>query len=159
MNSLANRNPRAAGVKLPPPLIYAAAIGVGFGLQKIEPLGAWNAPPLRWAGWCLLALSFVLAMSAFREFIRARTTVHPNHQVSRIIKRGPFRFTRNPLYLALALVQGGVGLVLSNGWVLLMLIPAVATITIYVIFREEAYLERAFGEEYFEYKRRVRRWF
>ena len=147
-----------AGVKFPPPLIYATAIVLGIGLERLWSLNMQAINFLHPVGIGLIGLSFLLAASGFREFARAQTAIRPDRPTSAIMSTGPYRFTRNPLYLALALLQVGIGLVLGNGWVVILVVPVLFIITFYVIHREEAYLERKFGAEYLAYKSSVRRW-
>ncbi len=75
-----------------------------------------------------------------------------------IITGGPYAYTRNPLYVALALFHGAVAIAAGNVWALLLLAPALLVVRYFVIAREERYLEAKFGEEYLRYKARVRRW-
>ena len=71
---------------------------------------------------------------------------------------GPYRFSRNPIYLAFSLFQTGIALGVANAWTLITLLPAISVMSLVVIPREERYLEAHFGEEYASYKARVRRW-
>ena len=147
-----------AHVHVPPPVVHGLGILLGVGAAGLLPL---RLPPSGWltaTGALLLAVAGILAGWGFREFQRSRNPVPPNRPVRALMTRGPFRFSRNPLYLALALLHGGMGLVLANGWVLLSLIPALLIVRYYVIAREEAYLRRRFGATYAAYAARVRRW-
>jgi protein-S-isoprenylcysteine O-methyltransferase Ste14 len=104
------------------------------------------------AGWV------VLAAMAIREFRGAGTTVMHTGQVSAFVTSGPFRFTRNPMYLGLALLQAGVAFVLGNVWVLLFVPLSIVVIDRVVIAGEERYLEAKYGADYAAYRTRVRRW-
>ena len=148
-----------AGVHVPPPLIHLAAIGIALGMSAWFPLAWPMSPLLALPGIVLLLLSFGIAATAFRHFTRHDNPVAPNRPVSGLMETGPFRYTRNPLYLALALLHAGIGLVSANAWILLALAPTLLIVRYYAIAREEAYLMRRFGEAYREYQRRVRRWF
>jgi protein-S-isoprenylcysteine O-methyltransferase Ste14 len=146
------------GVHIPPPLFYVAAIGSGALLRRYMPLAiGWGAPRVI-AAWVLVALSAWLFAWSFIWFARQKTTIIPNRPARALVLDGPFRFTRNPLYLAMALLTLGAGLWLNTWWVLLLLLPAVALVDRFVIAREEAYLRRRFGAEYDLYTARVRRW-
>ncbi len=93
-----------------------------------------------------------------RVLRRAGTTVRPDKPSEKLVTSGPFRFSRNPLYLALTLIYAGVAIAANSGWALLLLIPVILIMGRFVIGREEAYLARTFGEEYERYKGAVRRW-
>jgi protein-S-isoprenylcysteine O-methyltransferase Ste14 len=150
--------PDHAGVFLPPPLIYIVGIAAGYFLQRVWPLPLPPAGPARvlgWAcgaGWALFALPGVLAL------VRARTSILPIRASRVLVENGPYRFTRNPMYLGLALLQAGIGLLWGQPWVLVMVAPVVALIDLLVIVPEERYLDRRFGDEYRAYRKRVRRW-
>ncbi len=97
-------------------------------------------------------------VSGFRELRRHDTTIRPDQPSSTIVISGPYRLTRNPLYLSLATFYLGIGLWTNSLWVILLLVPLLFVMTRQVIAREEAYLERAFGDTYLNYKSQVRRW-
>ncbi len=147
-----------AGVKVPPPLLYAAGIGIGFLLQALLPLDSW--PWIVGVALALpcLGLGFALCAWAIGLFRRARTSLVPIVPSAVLVAQGPYRFTRNPMYLGLALMYAGVALWLQLSWGLLLL-PVVLILVFYlVILREERYLERRFGEAYRHYRTEVRRW-
>jgi protein-S-isoprenylcysteine O-methyltransferase Ste14 len=146
------------GVHIPPPFFYIAAIGGGALLRRYAPLTiGWDTPRLI-AAWAFVALFAVLMAWSFLWFARQRTTIIPNKPAKALVLDGPFRLTRNPLYLAMALLTVGVGLWLDTWWVLILLVPAVVLVDRVVIAREEAYLRRRFGAEYDAFSARVRRW-
>lgn len=147
-----------AGVLAPPPLIYASGIALGLLLNRLWPL-PWLPPTVnRPLGAALAVLGSVPAAWAFVEMTRARTNVDPHKPTTAIVASGPYRWTRNPIYLSFAAITAGVAVWANALWVLLAL-PAVLMIMVRgVIEREERYLERKFGDEYREYKSRVRRW-
>ncbi len=151
-----------AGVPFPPPLAFIGALGTGFALQYLVPIrilrNATGLDTLQWAGAGLLLAAIALAIHTFTCFYLARTSPFPERPTTSLIIRGPFRFTRNPLYLAMSLVHTGVALFANALWPLLFLVPAVLAIRFLVIAREEAYLLRRFGPEYEAYCRSVRRW-
>jgi len=110
-------------------------------------------------GVVLIILAPTLALSALVTMKKAGTNVHPAEPALMIVRGGPFRFTRNPMYLALCLVQVALGFFL-NDWITLLFVVPLALILHYgVILREETYLTEKFGEPYLELKRTVRRWF
>lgn len=155
-----DNKPDHPGVIAPPPLIYLGFLGLGFLLEWVLPVASHvAATPRYWLASALVAVGVAIALTAFREFRRAETNVLPHKPTTAIITGGPFAYTRNPLYLALALFHGAVAIAMGNAWALLLLAPALLVIHHGVIAREERYLEAKFGEDYLAYKGRVRRWF
>jgi protein-S-isoprenylcysteine O-methyltransferase Ste14 len=158
----ATTNPgESSGVRVLPPLIYLAGLAAGFLLHWAWPVPI--VPPaavlaIRAAGWILLGIWLFLSIWAIAIFRRAGTTPNPTRPTTALAFGGPYRFTRNPMYLSFALMQAGVALVTNALWPLVFLLPVLFVIRRYVIDREEQYLERKFGEGYLAYKRRVRRW-
>jgi protein-S-isoprenylcysteine O-methyltransferase Ste14 len=146
------------GVHIPPPLFYVAAIGSGALLRRYVPLTVGGGAARVIGAWLFVALFAGLFVWSFAWFARQKTTVIPNKPANALILDGPFRLTRNPLYLAMAFLTAGAGLWLNTWWVLILLLPAVALVDRFVIAREEAYLRRRFGAEYDVYTARVRRW-
>lgn len=147
-----------ARVHIPPPLIHGVGVVGGFGLSLWQPL---PTPPGFWLpllGFALMGLALSLVVTAFREFRRHHNPVRPTEPVETMMTGGPFRLTRNPLYLALALLHAGLALVTRNIWLVLTLLPVLLIIRYYVIAREEDYLRRRFGQHYRDYQARVRRW-
>lgn len=144
------------GVIAPPPLIYLGGLVAGFLLDRFLPVAALAGQPL--AGAALAVLGVILMALGIREFKRVKTEYLPYKPTTRIISSGPFRFTRNPLYLAMAFIYAGLAIGLGSIWALVLFIPVLATIRYGVIAREEQYLERKFGAEYLGYKNGVRRW-
>jgi protein-S-isoprenylcysteine O-methyltransferase Ste14 len=148
----------SAAVIAPPPVIYLAALGVGFGLDAVLPSASLPSAVSWTAGVALLVAGGVLARSFFRALVRAGTTVSPYRPNTALVTDGPYGRTRNPGYLGMALAYAGIALVADAPWVLVPLPVAIALIDRGVIAREERYLARKFGAPYVEYKRRVRRW-
>ena len=147
-----------ANVYFPPPLIHLSAILIAVGLAWRYPLALPTGALSIGLGVVLLAVSMLIARAAFRQFSRNHNPVAPNKPIGDLMDGGPFRFTRNPLYVALALLQAGIGLISGSAWILLTLPPALLVVRYYVIAREEAYLTRRFGQAYLDYQSRVRRW-
>ena len=144
------------GVIAPPPLIYLGGLVAGLLLDRTWPLAAVGARPV--PGAALIVLGAVLMGLGIREFKRAGTDFKPYRPTVRLITTGPFRFTRNPLYLSLTLVYGGIALTVGSSWAFLLLAPVLGLIRYGVIAREERYLEAKFGTAYKSYKGSVRRW-
>jgi protein-S-isoprenylcysteine O-methyltransferase Ste14 len=109
-------------------------------------------------GMVFIILAPTLALSALRTMKAAGTNVHPSEPALTLVRGGPFRFTRNPMYLALCLVQIALGFFLNDWITLLFVVPLAAILRNGVILREERYLTAKFGEPYLQYKREVRRW-
>jgi protein-S-isoprenylcysteine O-methyltransferase Ste14 len=109
-------------------------------------------------GTVFIILAPTLALSAFRTMKSAGTNVHPSEPALTIVRGGPFRFTRNPLYLALCLLQVALGFFLNDWITLLFVVPLTVIFHYGVVLREERYLTAKFGESYLQYKREVRRW-
>jgi len=147
-----------APVIAPPPLIYLAGIALGWAIHRWVPAVRLTLPPARNVAIVLLAAGGLLAVWSLVEFIRHRTHPDPYHPTATIIATGPFRFSRNPIYVAFAAIQAGLGLATGNGWMLVTLVPVLLTVRYGVIAREEAYLKQKFGDEYLDYLSRVRRW-
>jgi len=147
-----------ANVHLPPPVIHATGVIAGFVLYEYSAFKVPASLLLNGLGVILVLISMIIAGSVFRQFARSDNPVPPNQPINALMSSGPFRYTRNPLYLALALLHGGIGLVTGNVWILLTLPPVLLIVRYYVIAREEAYLARRFGQNYLDYQARVRRW-
>jgi protein-S-isoprenylcysteine O-methyltransferase Ste14 len=148
----------SAGVVAPPPLIYLGGLAVGFALEALLP-GSSVPGLVRWVlGGILLVAGVVLLGSFNTAFQRKGTAVEPWKPTTAIVTTGPYRLTRNPAYLGMALVYIGVALLADALWVLVPLPVVLVIIDRMVIAREERYLERKFGQEYLDYKGHARRW-
>jgi protein-S-isoprenylcysteine O-methyltransferase Ste14 len=147
-----------SGVIAPPPLIFLAGLAVGFGLEALLP-GSSIPDALAWIlGGALLLAGLGLLFSFERAFTQQKTPANPWRPTTAIATDGPYRLTRNPAYVGMALVYVGIALLSQALWVLVPLPLVLAIIDRGVIAREERYLERKFGREYLDYKHRVRRW-
>ncbi len=152
------RDADTAGVVARPPLVFLGSILAGLGLHWVWP--ARLLPGGAHASWggILMAGGVALFVLAVRELRAARTGVRTCQPTTALVERGPYRVTRNPIYLAFVLFQLGVTVWVNSAWILGALIPALGVVRYGVIAREEAYLERKFGEAYRRYRRSVRRW-
>jgi protein-S-isoprenylcysteine O-methyltransferase Ste14 len=110
-------------------------------------------------GIALIVLAPVLALWALVTMKAGGTNVAPAKPALTIVRGGPFRFTRNPMYLALCLLQVALGFFLNDWLTLLFVVPLAVILHYGVILREERYLTAKFGEPYLQLKRQVRRWF
>jgi protein-S-isoprenylcysteine O-methyltransferase Ste14 len=148
------------GVKVLPPLIWAGMFILAYAAHRAFPLRLWGDPPpaTRLVGWSLVAAWLALGASAAFLFRRAGTTPHPGRPTTALVIRGPYRFTRNPMYVSLCLLYLGLTLLVNSLWPLVLFPAVIVLAQRWVIAFEEAYLERKFGDEYRTYKLRVRRW-
>ena len=147
-----------AGVVAPPPLIYAGTLVLGLLLGRRFPIPFLPRTVARVLGWPLVGGGALLLGWFEVTMHRAGTPTNPYKPSSGIVTEGPFRYTRNPAYLAMAMVYAGVAALARASWAVLLLPAVLVAIRHGVIEREERYLERKFGEEYVRYKARVRRW-
>jgi protein-S-isoprenylcysteine O-methyltransferase Ste14 len=147
---------------LPPPLYYVAGLAVGFIIEFLAggPLFPRHAPPNVWLvpGAALIVAGLALAASAIIMIKRNGSNIRPDRPSTALVVRGPYRWSRNPMYVALALVSAGIAIMANAVWPLLMVVLTLAIVRRRVIAREEAYLERVFGREYRRYRDRVPRW-
>jgi|SRR5215210_3105754 len=152
------QTPDTAGVVAPPPLVYLGGLAVGLGLEALLPGGSVPSV-LRWALGAVLLLGGAALLATFNAaFQRTGTAVEPWKPTTAIVSTGPYRVTRNPAYLGMALVYVAIALLANAPWAFIPLPFVLVVITQAVIKREERYLERKFGSEYLDYKTRVRRW-
>lgn len=150
--------PDTAGVIAHPPIIYFWAIVAGIALRYVWPLPVGKfgfIPPI---GIALMVLAVVLFVWAVSQFPKVGTPIPTNRPTTALVKTGPYRWGRNPIYVSFTLLHLGLALCTNNAWLLVTLVPAVLLIRFGVIAREERYLERRLGKEYSEYTRTVRRW-
>lgn len=153
--------PSSPGVRFPPPLLFAGGLTVAAWLQSRWPLPLWPGP--RPTALLVLAYALALAGTAWAgwgllTFHRAGTAVIPHHPATRLVRNGPYRFGRNPMYLGLSAVYLGFAVWLNSVWSVLLFPIVIALLLRLVIRREERYLAGAFGEEYERYRQHVSRW-
>lgn len=161
MVAMSEPEERGADVRLPPPLVYLAAILVGWALGRwVTPLAIGiEGLPTRVGAGVIAGLAGILFMvPAATRFRASGQDPKPWEPTPELIERGVYRFSRNPMYLGLGLVQVGIGLGMDNLWVVVMTLPALAIVHVIAVRPEEAYLEERFGAQYKQYKSKVRRW-
>ncbi|MGQ0714682.1 MAG: methyltransferase family protein [Gemmatimonadaceae bacterium] len=149
------------GVHFPPPFVFVGGFLLGFALDRWAyplRLGGAARPVLVAGGWLFIAGGVAFMLWAMAMFRRARTSVLPFRPASAMVTTGPYRFTRNPMYVGLTVLYVGLCLLTGMLWPLVMLPFVLVALTTLVIRREERYLEDAFGAEYAAYRARVRRW-
>ena len=144
-----------------PPLLFLGALALGALLSLVIPIGPRLASANGLAlavGLTFVAIGFALAAFSVRNFRLAGTSVVPGEPSTALVVTGPYRVTRNPIYIGFMLVYFGLAIILTSLWVLLLLIPVLVILQRGVVEREEEYLERQFGDAYRKYKARVPRW-
>lgn len=151
--------PDRPAVWLPAPAITALAILLGYGLNDLWPAEVDPPPVLHALAWAHNLLGLGLILWCFLLFIQRRTTIVPNRPVKALVLAGPYRYSRNPMYLGLALVHLGATMATGILWYLATFILATLATQRYVIAPEERYLQHKFGAAYRDYCLQVPRWF
>jgi len=148
-----------ANVIVRPPIAWVLAVLAGLTLSWFMPLPLIRSAVLAgWLGAPVFALALALFVWAIATMTRGGSNVPTNLPTTTIVDTGPYRFTRNPIYLAMVLGLIGLAIVFNTLWLLLVAVPFALVIRYGVIAREEAYLERKFGGVYRRYRSGVRRW-
>ena len=150
-----------AGVIARPPLLFLAALLLGFVLDRLLrlPFPVAGIDLVHWIiGGSLILIGLALAAAGIRNFSRAGTPVRSIKPTRALVTTGIHGWTRNPIYLGMFLLYGGIGVAAQSPWILILTLPLAITIRYGVVAREEAYLKRRFGDTYGDYKARVRRW-
>ena len=158
---MSNQNVDNPSVIAFPPLIWlintAISLVVHFFVIQVPIMSSYRVCLV--CGIVLVILAPTLAISAVVTFKKAGTNVNPSEPALTMVRGGPYRFTRNPMYLALCLLQVALGFFLNDWITLLFVVPLFLILHHGVVLREEKYLAAKFGEPYLELKRDVRRWF
>ena len=151
-----------AAVRFPPPLVAVLTILVGYGLERVLPLVAAPTLPsvVRYGVGGFIAATSVAVLGVWPIILFKRSGQDPKPwtPTPELLIEGPYKFTRNPMYLMMILVCAGAALVLASAWVLILSPLCALIIHLTAIRHEEAHLEQKFGESYRRYKREVRRW-
>jgi protein-S-isoprenylcysteine O-methyltransferase Ste14 len=148
-----------ARVIIRPPVAWGFAAIAGLALDWLVPLSFLPAAlPAGLLGGMVFVLALALFAWAIVTITRSGSNVPTNLPTTTIVESGPYRFTRNPIYLGMFLGLIGLAIAFDNVWLLMMLVPFAIVIRYGVVGREEAYLERKFGDVYRGYRSRVRRW-
>ncbi len=146
-------------VHIPPPVIVAVLLGLGLFAERLWPSSFGGAAEaLAYIGIALIVGGFALALWCAWLYRQAKTSILPHTADSAIIDTGPFGFSRNPIYISMIMVFAGVCFYWNAPIALLFVIPTILALRYYVIAKEEAYLIRRFGDVYYSYQSRVRRW-
>lgn len=141
-----------------PPLLYSGSIALGVLLHSAWPISLLPRSVSPRFGAPVVLLAIGLFLFAVRAFRTAGTPVPGNRPTTTIVRTGPYRFSRNPIYLAFSLLQLGIALWMNSPWIVLTLLATMVVMSLVVIPREERYLEARFPSEYSPYKASVRRW-
>ncbi len=146
------------GIRVKPPLVYAVSLFIGLAIEQLLPLGSipwtWRAGP----AVILIASAGLLIAPTVMRFRKADTPFDVRKPATTLITDGPYRYSRNPGYLALTLLYLGLGVLFSSAWVCVLVVPTLLIMIVAVVGKEELHLESQFGEEYLRYKTAVRRW-
>lgn len=149
------------GVRIPPPFFFVVPLLAGLWLERLMPVGlvpaSWE-PTLTIVGASLAAAALLFGAWAIVTFVRARTHVIPVRPATTLVTWGPFRFSRNPMYVQFVVLYVGASLWAGALWPFLFLPLVLLAVRRLVIAREEAYLERRFGDEYRAYCAATPRW-
>ena len=153
-------NPIRLLMHIPVPWVFVLAYLAGAGLEVVYPSHTGPGPlhAVSAAGGVLFVIGVVVAGWGLGIFYRARTTTVPGKKSSKLVTKGPYRFSRNPMYVGLTIAYLGEAGILKQVWPLLFLPLTVAYLNWVVIPVEEARLEEVFGVDYEQYRARVRRW-
>lgn len=150
-----------AGVFTRPPVLFLACLVLGLALDRLLPLPL-PLPELtliRWtSGAGLIMIGVAIMAAGARNFARSATPVPSNQPVRALVTTGIHARSRNPIYVGMFLVYAGIGAAALSPWILVLALPLVLVLRYGIVAREEAYLERRFGDTYRDYKARVRRW-
>lgn len=148
------------GIYVPPPMIYAltfvAAVFVHRKIPINDSLFHWQVTKMAGIFFLLLAIFFLIR--SLRQFFKSKNTVVTIKPASSLQKDGIYSVTRNPMYLGLAMVYMGISCLIGHWWNIILFPALIVVVQEYIIKREEKYLERRFGQEYLDYKSKVRRW-
>jgi protein-S-isoprenylcysteine O-methyltransferase Ste14 len=150
--------PDNPGVIAQPPRLFLATMALGFVLELLFPTSFVSGLLRLGLGSALVAAGLVLAYTAIGQQRRAGTNIETHRPTETIVRDGLYRISRNPIYIGLVVVYLGVAVLGDSLWLLALLAPLLVVMHFGVIAREEAYLERKFGDVYRAYRASVRRW-
>jgi protein-S-isoprenylcysteine O-methyltransferase Ste14 len=148
------------GVNLMPPTVFYVCLACGGLLEFVFPHNfPFLAAPLRIALGLVVGIAgFIFMLVAHETFKRSGTAVPTNQSATTFVAKGAYRLSRNPMYVGGSAFFLGIGLVAGSLWIFAFYIPLATYLAMYVVPREEAYMEREFGNDYRLYRSKVRRW-
>jgi protein-S-isoprenylcysteine O-methyltransferase Ste14 len=157
-----NEQQDAAAVQVFPPAVPLLTILIGIGINHLWPIDVEFPFPKIWrysvGGAIIAGALFCLGLWSVVLFRQSGQSENPWKPTPQLVDRGPFRITRNPMYLQMILICVGIAVILGNVWILIMTPFSAWALQRFAILPEEVYLERKFGAQYLAYKHRVRRW-
>ena len=147
-------------MRIPPPFYFIASmiLAVSLGAYVPLPITLVHEGISSFIGNFLMVLAIVLAILSQRQLRQARTGQLPGTPAVSLVTTGPYSFSRNPIYLAWAIFQFGLGIWLRNAWIVVLLVPAIFLVNVLAIIPEERYLQDEFEQSFLDYRSRVRRW-
>ena len=148
------------GVQIKPPTVFYACLTLGGLLEFLFPYDFPVLSPTVRIVWGLImgSAGFVFMLVAHEKFKRMGTNIATNRPATIFVVQGAYRFSRNPMYVGGSFFFLGIGVTIGSLWLLVAYLPLGLYLALYVVPREEAYLKRAFGDEYLAYCRNIRRW-
>ena len=148
-----------AGVIAPPPLIFLGFLALAAILEAVIPPTTVFFPHVRYvAGTVLFIIGLIIGVAGVQGLRASGSNISTDLPATALVVDGIYRWSRNPLYLAMTLAYAGLAIAAGSAWAIMLLIPLLVVMNIGVISREERYLEREFGDAYRAYKSRARRW-
>ena len=147
-----------ATVHIPPPLLYLGMLAIGMALSAMFPTPILPGGVSLALGALLVVCGLAVGATAFRAMRRAGESPNPTMPTRSLVVSGPYQFTRNPLYVAMALIYAGIAVAFNSVWALALLVVVLIVMDRSVIASEEKYLRSLFGDSYAQYQTRVRRW-
>lgn len=144
--------------KVAPPAVFIVSLLLGIIIDYLYSSQFISCYINVWLGIPVLLLGISLHLYSIRTLKKAGTTFHANKAATKLVWNGPYRYSRNPIYLGMVIIYMGISLLINNAWLFLLLIPVFITLHVFVIKPEEAHLHRTFGNKYSDYCREVRRW-
>ena len=157
---MSNKKKDNPGIFIPPPLIYAAIFFLSILMQKIIPINNsfFDSRNATIAGIVLIAIALLFILPALIKFVQSKNTLVTIKSATSLQTKGIYSLTRNPMYMGLLILYSGIAMLEGNWWTFIFIPLIIIIVQSYVIRGEENYLQRAFGEEYNTYRKKVRRW-
>jgi protein-S-isoprenylcysteine O-methyltransferase Ste14 len=157
---MSNKKKDNPGIFIPPPLIYAAIFFLSILMQKIIPINNsfFDSRNATIAGIVLIVIALLFILPALIKFVQSKNTLVTIKPATSLQTKGIYSLTRNPMYMGLLILYSGIAMLEGNLWTFIFIPLIIIIVQSYVIRGEENYLQRAFGEEYIAYRKKVRRW-